>query len=107
MRIGEFARHTGIPAATLRRYEAHGLLAPLARDHNGYRRYAVEQLPQAAHLHALVAAGLPPAVVRELVATLEDPTVSGAVREARRVAVAAYLDALRAEPTGGLLDLSG
>ncbi len=107
MRIGEFARATGIPAAALRRYEAAGLLIPAARDANGYRRYAVEQLPVAAHLHGLVAAGLPPALVRDLVAALEDPTAGAAERAARREAVTAYLDVLRADPTGGLLDLSG
>ena len=107
MRIGEFARHTGIPAATLRRYEALGVLVPSGRDRNGYRRYAVEQLPLATHLHALVEAGLPAPVVAGLVRALEDRATPAAVREARLSAVAAYVEALRADPTGGLLDLSG
>lgn len=107
MRIGEFARHTGIPTATLRRYEALGLLVPSGRDRNGYRRYAVEQLPLATHLHDLVRAGLPAALVAGLVRALEDPGAPASVREARRSVVAAYLERLGADPTGGQLDLSG
>lgn len=105
MRIGEFAQASGVPVERLRRYERLGLLEPASRDSYGYRRYAVERLPSATHLHRLVEAGLSPAAVKTLVDALEDPRIPLAVREARRATVAAYVEALRLDPTGGLLDL--
>jgi DNA-binding transcriptional MerR regulator len=43
IRISEFAATSGIPASTLRYYEAVGLLRP-ERDANGYRRYRADAL---------------------------------------------------------------
>ena len=105
MRIGEFARLTGLSVAQLRRYEAAGLLSPTTRDEFGYRRYAAAQVPVAIHLHRLVQAGVPTPLVQSLVGVLEDPSVSVQVRGERIQAVAAYLDLLAADPTGGMLDL--
>ena len=105
MRIGEFARLTGVSVAQLRRYEAAGLLSPTARDEFGYRRYAAAQVPMATHLHRLVQAGVPTPLVTSLVEVLEDPSVSAQVRGERIRAVAAYLDLLAADPTGGMLDV--
>ncbi len=40
MLIRELAQHTGVPAKTIRYYEAIGLLPPPARQANNYRRYS-------------------------------------------------------------------
>jgi DNA-binding transcriptional MerR regulator len=37
--IAEAARRSGVPARTIRFYEAEGIVEPPARDANGYRRY--------------------------------------------------------------------
>jgi DNA-binding transcriptional MerR regulator len=37
--IAEAARRSGVPARTIRFYEAAGIVRPPARDANGYRRY--------------------------------------------------------------------
>jgi DNA-binding transcriptional MerR regulator len=37
--IAEAARRSGVPARTIRFYEAEGIVQPPARDANGYRRY--------------------------------------------------------------------
>ncbi len=89
MRIGEFARLTGLSVAQLRRYEAAGLLSPTTRDEFGYRRYAAAQVPVAIHLHRLVQAGVPTPLAQSLVGVLEDPSVSVQVRGERIQAVAA------------------
>ena len=39
MNIGELAGHSGVPAKTIRYYEAEGLLEPPPRKANGYRDY--------------------------------------------------------------------
>jgi hypothetical protein len=48
---------------------------------------------------------VPTPLVQSLVGVLEDPSVSVQVRGERIQAVAAYLDLLAADPTGGMLDL--
>lgn len=44
MRISELARRTGIPAKTIRYYEATGLLPAPQREASGYRRYDEEDV---------------------------------------------------------------
>ena len=44
MKIGELSRITGLPASTIRYYEAQGLLPPAPRGQNGYRDYDDEAL---------------------------------------------------------------
>ena len=39
MRIGELSRQTGITRSRIRFYEKRGLLTPVTRSANGYRRY--------------------------------------------------------------------
>jgi DNA-binding transcriptional MerR regulator len=42
MRIGELGRLTGVPSATIRYYEARGLLGTPPRTSSGYRSYPAE-----------------------------------------------------------------
>jgi MerR family transcriptional regulator, copper efflux regulator len=42
MRIGELGRLTGVPSATIRYYEARGLLGKPQRTSSGYRSYPAE-----------------------------------------------------------------
>ena len=44
MRIGEFARRSGVSASKVRFYEAEGLLPQSARSANGYRNYGEADL---------------------------------------------------------------
>ena len=44
MRISQLARRTGIPAKTIRYYEATGLLPAPQREASGYRRYDEEDV---------------------------------------------------------------
>ncbi len=47
LKIGEFARISGITTATLRYYDSCGLLKPVSTDQeNSYRYYTLEQLPR-------------------------------------------------------------
>jgi protein phosphatase len=58
--IGEFAEATGLTAKALRLYDDLGLLAPADVDaHNGYRRYAAEQVEPARLVARLRTAGVP------------------------------------------------
>ena len=56
----------------LRHYEDTGLLAPAGRDVNGYRTYEPHQLPRAKQVQGLMAAGIPAALVRQLLDVLSD-----------------------------------
>src|SRR5262245_38339100 len=54
MRIGEFARRTGLPIRTLGLYDAVDVLRPAEVDHvTGYRLYAPHQLEAARRVIAL------------------------------------------------------
>ena len=58
-RIGDFARMNHIPIATLRYYEACGLLKPLHTDpQTGYRYYGAEQMLTLHRILAMKEAGL-------------------------------------------------
>lgn len=105
MRIGEFATRSGVPVPALRRMETAGLLVPIRRDDNGYRRYAAAQVPLARRYHLLGEAGLPAALVRDLVRALEGPNPGTATATRGRAALAAYLTALDAQPQEPMLDL--
>ena len=59
LRIGEFARRTGMPVRTLRFYDAMDVLRPAEVDGNtGYRLYALRQLETARRVVALRGLGL-------------------------------------------------
>ncbi|KAB8170923.1 MerR family transcriptional regulator [Streptomyces sp. 3MP-14] len=63
MRIGELAELAGVSARALRHYEDRGLLVP-ARDGNGYRRYASDDVARVARIRAMISAGLGTATIR-------------------------------------------
>jgi len=65
VRIGEFARASGVPIKTLRFYDEVGLFRPAGRDPlSGYRRYRPEQLSELAAILALRDLGVPLAEIR-------------------------------------------
>ncbi|QKG24009.1 MerR family transcriptional regulator [Actinomadura verrucosospora] len=65
MRIGELASETGVGVRLLRYYEEQGLLAS-ERTSGGHRSYAADAPAAVARIRALLAAGLPTRVIREL-----------------------------------------
>ncbi|NEE01953.1 MerR family transcriptional regulator [Phytoactinopolyspora halotolerans] len=71
MRIGALARKTGVNQRLLRYYEEQGLLHP-ARDANGYRMYTDADVVSVRHIRHLLAAGLPTAVIGELLECVHD-----------------------------------
>jgi DNA-binding transcriptional MerR regulator len=71
MRIGEFARRTGVSERSLRYYEEQGLLTP-ARTASGYRVYAESDVDSVRHVRVLLAAGLNTAFIREVLPCMVD-----------------------------------
>jgi DNA-binding transcriptional MerR regulator len=69
MQIGELAKRTGLAPSKIRFYEAHGLIAPVQRQANGYRDY----LPHSVQLLEIVitaqAAGFSLREIRHLLPT--------------------------------------
>lgn len=58
MKIGELAAATGVTPATLRFYEAEGLLAEPDRTPSGYRSYGAEAVGRVEFVRQAQAAGL-------------------------------------------------
>jgi DNA-binding transcriptional MerR regulator len=71
MRIGVLARETGVSERLLRYYEEQSLLRP-ARRANGYREYAESDVVAVSHIRSLLAAGLPTAVIAEVLDCVDD-----------------------------------
>ncbi|MEU9947400.1 MerR family transcriptional regulator [Streptomyces sp. NPDC047939] len=71
MRIGALARTAGVSRRLLRYYEEQGLLRPL-RLTNGYREYSEADVAAVRHIRALLAAGLPTAVIGRLLHCVHD-----------------------------------
>ncbi|MET7568933.1 MerR family transcriptional regulator [Streptomyces sp. NPDC005492] len=86
MLIGELAERTGTSERLLRYYEQAGLLRP-ERLPNGYREYADSDTAAVLRIRALLAAGLPTRVIRQVLPCTTD---EAAVRPCPGV-----LDALR------------
>ena len=70
MQIGEFATASGTSARMLRHYEAQGLLAPAARETNGYRDYDETQIPLARQINGLIQAGLPTRLIKDMLSAV-------------------------------------
>ncbi|MFF7249235.1 MerR family transcriptional regulator [Embleya sp. NPDC008237] len=71
MRIGDLEHQTGVSKRLLRYYEEQGLLTPTRRD-NGYREYTEADLTRVRHIRALLAAGLPTAVIAKVIHCVHD-----------------------------------
>ncbi|WP_327129413.1 MerR family transcriptional regulator [Streptomyces sp. NBC_01727] len=65
MRIGEFAKRTGVNVRLLRYYDQQGLLRP-CRELNGYRTFTDEDVRLVARIRTLLSAGLTTMVIRRL-----------------------------------------
>ncbi|MET9862660.1 MerR family transcriptional regulator [Streptomyces smyrnaeus] len=72
MLIGELARRTGTTTRLLRHYEKTGLLRS-DRCENGYRTYDATAVQTVRHIRALLAAGLPTRVIRQVLPCATDP----------------------------------
>ncbi len=80
MNIGETAKHTGLPAKTIRYYEDIGLIRP-QRDTNGYRIFDAPSCHKLAFLSRARALGFSIEDCRKLMALYEDETrASGDVK---------------------------
>lgn len=66
--IGQLARHTGVPAKTVRYYHSIGLLPEPSRDSSGYRRYTAADAINLVKVRALAEAGVPLAQIPALLA---------------------------------------
>ncbi|MFE6835005.1 MerR family transcriptional regulator [Streptomyces sp. NPDC057705] len=65
MLIGELARRTGVSERLLRYYERMGLIHSERRA-NGYREYDDQTVETVRRIRALLAAGLPTAIIRQV-----------------------------------------
>lgn len=72
MRIGDLARATGVSPRLLRYYEEQGLLTSRRVD-GGHRRYGDDAPVVVGHIRALLTAGLPTSVIREVLPCVEGP----------------------------------
>ncbi|WP_328908446.1 MerR family transcriptional regulator [Streptomyces sp. NBC_00234] len=77
MKIGELAATTGTSVRLLRYYEEQGLLEPYRLD-SGHRRYGDSAPAVVRRIRALLDAGLPTRVIRDLQPCIrQDGTVAG------------------------------
>lgn len=72
MRIGDLAHATGVSPRLLRYYEQQGLITS-RRASGGHRRYHDHAPIVVGHIRALLAAGLPTNVIREVLPCVEGP----------------------------------
>jgi DNA-binding transcriptional MerR regulator len=69
MRIGELSARTGVPTRLLRYYEEQGLVTS-TREHNGYRDYAEPAVERVKQVRGLIEAGIPTAVIHDMLPCL-------------------------------------
>ena len=73
MKIGEFARMTGMPISVLRHYDKEGLLCPDYVDNfSGYRYYSADQIGQVHKIELLKSGGLSLKEIREILRKADD-----------------------------------
>lgn len=73
MKIGEFAKMTGMPISVLRHYDKEGLLCPDYVDHfSGYRYYSADQIGQAQKIELLKSGGLSLKEIRDILKNAGD-----------------------------------
>ena len=72
MKIGELAERSGVAPRLLRYYEEQGLLRP-GRGENGYRDYPEAAVDRVAQIRGLIDAGLPTAIIRDMLPCLDGP----------------------------------
>lgn len=84
MQIGELGRRTGIPTRRLRYYEDQGLLSS-QRSANGYRNYDPQAVERATQIRGLIDAGIPTAIIREILPLLDNPCTIHFTGPAREV----------------------
>lgn len=73
MKIGEFAKMTGMPISMLRHYDKEGLLCPDYVDHfSGYRYYSADQIGQVKKIELLKSGGLSLKEIRDILKNAGD-----------------------------------
>lgn len=73
MKIGEFAKMTGMPISVLRHYDKEGLLCPDYVDHfSGYRYYSADQIGQVQKIELLKSSGLSLKEIRDILKNADD-----------------------------------
>ena len=83
--IGEFAALGRVSLRMLRHYDATGLLTPASIDpHNGYRRYAIHQLPQLLRIVELRQLGVGLARIADVITADDQDAALHAVLTERR-----------------------
>lgn len=73
MRIGEIARHAGVPVETVRYYEKVGLLPEPQRTSNGYRAYGPRHLDRLQFIRRCRSLDMAQDEIRELIRLSEQP----------------------------------
>lgn len=73
MKIGEFAKMTGMPISVLRHYDKEGLLCPDYVDRfSGYRYYSADQISQVHKIELLKSGGLSLKEIRDILKNADD-----------------------------------
>ncbi|MEO5670092.1 MAG: Cd(II)/Pb(II)-responsive transcriptional regulator [Ramlibacter sp.] len=100
MKISDLSRATGVEVDTIRYYEKAGVLAPPAREANGYRSYGDSHLERLAFVRHCRALDIPLAEVKRLLdfvgGARDDQGDIDALIEAQLLRVRARLKSLRA-----------
>ena len=100
MDIAEVARRSGVAASTLRYYERRGLIAPLAREGAGRRRYPPGVMNQLALIALGQAGGLSLDEIRTMVLPNGEASVDRGLLASKADAIDAQVLRLRAVSRG-------
>ena len=82
--IGQLATYAGVTVRAVRHYHVKGLLPEPERDSSGYRRYGAAAVVELIKIRTLADAGVPLALVRELLVA-DDAEFNAAVADIDRV----------------------